>query len=378
MPNALLTSQVITRESLRVLHSKLNFLGNINRQYDQSFAQAGAKIGDTLRIRMPNEYVVRNGITMSAQDTNESSVSLQVANVKGVDLNFTSQELALSLDDFSKRIIEPAMSTLAASIEADALSMVLETPVVNNIGSAITLKRVLEARKALQDNLVPAGKLIGLLNTQDNVDLVDIIGRTAGFDFYESTLLSSQATGTAAAVTTYTVNGAMATGATQIPVTGGTTTFRKGDVVTIANVFDVHPETKAVWSGVLKQFTVATDYAGGAGNLQIIGSIEGPTSAGRQNVSALPAAGAAISKIGGANAVYNPSVVFHPDAFTFATADLPMPNGVDFKAREVMDGISMSLVRGFNISDRSFPCRIDVLYGFKSLRPRHAVRVLSN
>ena len=156
MPNTILTPTAVTREALRVLHQKLNFVGNIVRDYDDSFAQKGAKIGDTIKVRLPNQYVVRDGATLNAQDTTESSVSLQISSQKGVDLNFTSGELTLSLDDFSQRILEPAMSVLAANIEADALNMALDVyQAVNNIGSAISLNKVLMGRKALNDALAP-------------------------------------------------------------------------------------------------------------------------------------------------------------------------------------------------------------------------------
>jgi len=106
---------MITREALRVLHQKLNFVGSINREYDSSYAKDGAKIGDTLRIRLPNQYVTRTGPTLSTQDTNESSVELKVATQRGVDLNFQSTELTLSLDDFSSRILETTSSTAGSS-----------------------------------------------------------------------------------------------------------------------------------------------------------------------------------------------------------------------------------------------------------------------
>lgn len=398
MANALLTPTAVTRKALAVLHQKLNFIGSIDRQYDDSFAKSGAKIGDSLKIRLPNEYTVRSGINMSVQDTNEQSTTLQVANVKGVDLNFTSQELALSLDDFSDRIIEPAMSVLAANIEADALSMALDVyQAVNNVGSAVTLNKVLAARKLLTDALTPQSERKLILNTQDNLDLVDglkglfhdsteiakqyregMVGRTAGFgDIYENTLLPSQTTGTAASATGYTVNGAVtANGSSSVVLAAGATTFKKGDIFTVAGCNRVHPETKAD-TGALQQFVVTADYAGGAGTLSFAPAIY--TTTGRQNVVAAGLAnGAALTKVGGASAVYKPSLAFHKNAFTFATADLPMPEGVDFSAREVYDGISMSLVRAFTIADRSFPCRIDVLYGYKTIRAQLAARILSN
>lgn len=394
MANTLLTPQMITREALRILHQKINFIGSINRQYDSSFAKEGAKIGDTLRIRLPNEYVVRTGATMVPQDTVEQSVTLQVATQKGVDLNFTAVDLTLSLDDFSKRIIEPAMAVLAANIEADALSMALDVyQTVNNIGSTMTMRTALQGRKLLTDALAPSSDRTLLLNTQDNLDLVDAlkglfqdsteiakqyregkVGRTAGFgDIYENTLLQSQLTGTAASATGYTVNGAGQTGST-ITVAAGANTFKRGDVITLG-VNRVHPESKAD-TGNLQQFVVTADYAGGAGSLPISPAIV--ASGARQNVVASPANGAAVVKIGGASAVYRPSLAYHKDAFAFATADLIMPDGVDWKARETFEGISMRMIRQYTIANDQFPARVDVLYGYKTLRAQLAARILSN
>lgn len=400
MPNSILTPTAVTREALRILHQKLNFVGRIKRDYDDSFAKTGARIGDSLKIRLPNEYTVRTGATLSAQDTTEISTTLQVATQKGVDLNFTSVDLTLSLDDFSKRILDPAMSVLAANIEADALNMMLDVyNNVNNVGSAITFKRLMESRKVLNDNLAPMDNdRTVLLNTNDNVDLVDALkglfqdsaaikeqyregsmGRTGGFDFYENTLIGNQLTGTALADTTYTVNGAVTTnGATSVVVGPGTTTttFKKGDIITFVGCNRVHPETK-VDTGVLQRFVVTADYAGGAGTLNFAPAIY--TSGGRQNVVAAGIAnGVAIAKVGGASAIYKPSLAFHKDAFAFATADLIMPGGVDFASRQVLDGISMRIVRQYDINNDKFPCRLDVLYGYKTIRPQLACRILSN
>ncbi len=395
MSNTILTPSQITKEALRILHQKLTFVGTIKRDYDDSFAKSGARIGDSLRIRLPNQYTVRTGANLSTQTTTENSVTLQVNNQRGVDTTFTSNELTLSLDDFSKRILQPAMSVLAANIEADALSMALDVyNSVNNVGSALTFNRVMQARKLLNDNLAPMDNDRSiLLNTQDNVDLVDALkglfqdsaaikeqykegqmGRTGGFDFYENTLLPTQTTGTALSATTYTINGASQVGSS-IVVATGSTTFARGDVITMAGCFSVHPETK-VSTGNLQQFVVTAAYAGGAGNLQVSPAIV--TSGGTQNVSASPTNGGAITKIGGASAVYRPSLAYHKDAFCFATADLIMPSGVDFASRQVMDGISMRIVRQYAISTDTFPCRIDVLYGYKTLRAQLAARILSN
>lgn len=395
MANSILTPVAVTRKALAILHQKLNFIGSINRQYDDSFAKDGAKIGDSLKIRLPNQYTVRTGANLSTQDTTESSTTLQVSTQKGVDVTFSSAELALSLDDFSDRVLEPAMAVLAANLEADALSMALDVyQAVNNVGAAISMNKALAARKMLVDSLAPGSDRTLLLNTQDNLDLVDslkglfqdsteiakqyregAVGRTAGFGtIYENTLLPNQTTGTAASATGYTVNGAGQTGSA-VTVAVGADTFKKGDVITFAGCNRVHPETKAD-TGVLQQFVVTADYAGGAGNLSISPAIV--VTGATQNVSASPTNGGAVTKVGGASAIYKPSLAFHKDAFTFATADLPLPGGVDFAARENFDGLSMRIVRQYAISTDTMPCRIDILYGYKTLRAQLAARILSN
>lgn len=393
MANSNLTPTMVTREALRILHQKLNFIGNIDRQHDASFANDGAKIGDTLKIRLPNQYTVRTGATISVQDNLENSVDLTVATQKGVDVEFTSAELTMDIDDFGQRILDPMMSVLAANIEADALSMYKDVyNQVDNIGSAATLATILNGRKLLVDNLA-GNSFTANLNTQDNVDLVDalkglfqdstqiakqyregMMGRTSGFEFYENTLIPRHTTGTAAATTGYLVNGASQTGST-LTVDTGTTTFLKGDIITIAGVNRVHPETKAD-TGVLQTFVVTADSGASATSLAISPAIT--TSGSGQTVSASPADNAAISKQGGASVTYDVSLGYAKDAFTFATADLRMPNGVDFAAREVMDGISMRIISDYDITNDKFPTRIDVLYGYKAQRPQLAVRWANN
>lgn len=396
MANTILTPTAVTRECARVLHQKLNFIGRLNRQYDDSFAKEGAKIGSTLKVRLPNEYTVRTGLTRSNQDTSEIATDLTVATVKGVDLDFTSLELALSMQDFSERIILPAMSTLAAAVEADALNMYQE---VYNLYDGDTLgfsfTSVTNARQTLTDNLAPPDPRTLTLNTGHATkymidtkglfhesEAIDAqyregkIGKVAGFGgIYENTLLQPHTTGTAAKTTGYTVNGAVTTnGSTTVVVATGTTTFKKGDVFTVAGCNRVHPETK-VSTGVLQQFVVTADYAGGAGTMSFAPAIY--TSGGRQNVVAAGMANtSAIVKVGaGASETLNQSIAFHKDAFAFVTADLPMPDGVDWARKEVIDGLSVSLIRDFVVNDRSFPCRFDILYGYKAIRPQLAARI---
>jgi hypothetical protein len=394
MANAILTSTQVTREALRILHQKLNFIGNINRQYDSQFAIEGAKIGETLTIRLPNEYTVRTGKTIQVQDINEQSVVLTLATQKGVDVEFSSADLTLSIDDFGSRILEPMMTVLAANIEADALTMFEDVfNQVNNVGSAATFRTILNGRKILVDNLAGATNLKINLDTQTNVDMVDVLkglfqdsasiskqylegmlGRTAGFEFFENTLMPRHTTGTDDGTGDYLTDGAGQTGNTLV-IDTGTGTLLRGDIFTIAGVNRVHPESKQD-TGNLQQFVVSTST--GASATSLVFEPEIVPSGARQNVSNAAADGQAVTKVGGVSATHDISLGYAKDAFTFVTADLRMPKGLDFAAREVMDGISMRILTDFDITNDEFPTRIDVLYGFKTIRPQIAVRYANN
>jgi hypothetical protein len=366
---------------------------NINRQYDNRFARDGAKIGDTLQIRLPNQYTVRTGRVIDVQDTNEQKVDLVVSTQKGVDTSFTSTDLTLDLQDFSKRILEPAMAVLAANIEADAFNMLDDVyQVEDRSGSSVQFSNVLNTRKLLRDSLAPMNDNKFIMDTQANVDLVDalkglfqdssqiakqyregMIGRTANFEFFENTLLPAHTTGGWNA--NYDIKTAPSSGDTTLDIDTGTGTIKKGDVFTIAGINRVHPETKAD-TGVLQQFVATADSAGGDVEIGISPAIisTGP----RQNVSDLPADADDLVFVGSNNTAHNRAVAFHPDAFTFATADLEMPDGVHFAAREVFDGLSLRIVRQYDVNNDTFPCRIDILYGYKTIRPELAAILAAN
>jgi hypothetical protein len=279
-------------------------------------------------------------------------------------MNFSSVDLTMNLDDFSKRIIEPAMARLAASVEADALSMYKDVyQQVNNTGSAATFAKALAGRKMLVDALAPPEDRMVALNTQDNVDLVDAmkglfqqsssiakqntegyLGRTAGFDWTENTLIPAHTRGAEnTAYTTDTTTAQMPSSTTAVATltfASGSGAGNKGDIFTIATVYRVHPESK-VSTGALQQFALTADILSGAttgiGYTPLI-----VTSGAKQNVTVVSSsATAAITWAGTASAAHGISLAYQKGAFAFATADLVMPKGVDFGARENFDGISL-------------------------------------
>jgi hypothetical protein len=284
------------------------------------------------------------------------------------------------------------MSVLAASMEADALSMYKDVyQQVDNQGSAASFGKILQGRKVLVDALTPPGDRTICLNTQDNVDMITdtkglfnpqeglaknfregYLGRTAGFDFNENTILPAHNRGDAAGYVCNTSTG-ITSGSNTITLSTGTGTIKQGDVFTIAGVFRVHPETK-VSTGKLQQFVATAD-----GTTSVTVYPVPVTSGAKQNITIVSAgASKAVTVSGTASTAHGISLGYHKDAFAFATADLVMPSGVDFSARKVLDGISIRIVRQYDINGDKFPCRLDVLYGWKTIRPELAVRFANN
>lgn len=395
MSNTSLTMDMITSEALRVLHQKCNFVRSINRQYDDNYAKSGAKIGSQLRIRMPNQFTVRTGAVMSVQGVTENSQTLTLATQKGVDMDFGMAELALSIDKFSERYITPAVSVLAAAIESDMITNVFKDVYneVNNIGSAATLAKTLSARKILMDNLTPDDALRMNVNTQDNIDMVAALstlfhannaiegqfksgsmGTALGFDWYENTHWPRFTTGTN--TNEMTINGANQTGASITVTNGSSKTLVAGDIITLAGCNRCHPETKAD-TGVAQQFVVTTAVTSSGTSIAISPSIV--TSGATQNVFASPTTTGAVTKVGSTSAVsHGLSMAYHQDAFTFVTADLPLPGGTHMASRKQFEGFSLRIVSDYQIIDDRMATRLDVLYGYKTIRPEWACRVANN
>ena len=397
MSNTILTPTQVTRGALVVLHNNLRLSRTINKQYDDQFAKEGAKIGTTLKVRLPNQYTVSTGASLSAQDTSEISATLTVATQKHVDTNFTSAELTMSVQDFMARIGEPAMSVLASAVDADVANSIFD--VYNSVGTPgttpATAKVLLDAHAKLNYLAAPQSPrflgvepganaalvdgLKGLLNPTGPVSEQFKEGMLASniLGFREVFMTQSLPNITTGARATYQTNtpAGITNGATTLAVDTGTGAMSRGEVFTIAGVFSVNPETKAS-TGQLLQFTVTTAYAGGAGNVSIAPALY--KSGARQNFTAsgsdIPD-NTAMTFLGSASTTYAQNIAYHRDAFTMVTADLVMPEGVHESAREVKDGLSLRYVRQYRIGTDDIPARFDILYGYLAQRAELACRI---
>lgn len=403
MANSLLTIGMITNEALRVLENQLTFTKNINRQYDSNFAKSGAKIGDTLNIRLPVRYVGRRTPTLNVESSVETSVPLTISTQYGTDMSFTSAELALSLDDFSNRIIKPAVANIANMIDYDGLQQYKK--VYQAVGTPGTTPAtglvVLQAGVKLDDSASPMGDRALVLNPLAQATIVNALttifnptkqisdqyikgsmGTAFGFDFFMDQNVAVHTVGTYGG--TPLTNGVPAQGATTLVTDGWTattTTLNVGDIFTVGGVFGINPQSRAS-TGALKQFVVtAATVTDGSGNSTISFSPAmiapvGGVNVYNQTVTALPADGATITVFGASTTVTPQNLAFHKDSFTFATVDLPdMPGVESSRATSEKLGMSIRLVRGTDmVNDRAIS-RLDLLGGWATIRPETACRI---
>ena len=400
MANSILTIDMITRKCLEILENNLVITRNVNRQYDDSFAVQGAKIGSTLRIRLPDRALVSNGAALQVQDDNEQNTTLTVDNQKHIGINFTTEELTMQLDDFAERVLKPRISQLASSVDADvANSFKLIGNTVGTPGTTPSTSLVLlQAQQKLNENAAMMSSRYATVNPAANAGLVEglkglfnpteTISRQfkngmmgVGVLGYEEINMSQSikqfTTGTRTATGGTTSAAVTVEGATTIAITGAGAagTVKAGDVFTVAGCFSVNPQTRES-TGSLFQFVAVTDVTlsgAGAGDITVAAMYSATQALA--TVDVLPASGAAVVFVGAAGVQYPQNLVYHKDAITFATADLVMPQGVDMASRQVHNGISMRIVRQYDINNDRMPCRVDVLYGFSVIRPQMAVRM---
>jgi len=400
MSNSILTIDMITRKSLEILENNLVITRNVNRQYDDSFAVEGAKIGSTLRIRLPDRALVTDGAALQVQDDNEQYTTLTVASQKHIGVNFTSAELTMQLDDFAERVLKPRISQLASSIDADVANAYLG--IGNSVGTPGTTPStslvLLQAQQKLNENAAVMNPRYATVNPAANAGLVeglkglfnptDTISKqfkngmmgtgVLGFDEINMSQSIKQFTTGSRGATGATLSASVSSqGATTIAITGGGNagTVKIGDVFTVAGCYAVNPQTRES-TGSLFQFVATANVtlgSSGEGNITVA-PIYTATNA-LATVDSFPASGAAVVFVGAASSTYAQNLVYHKDAITFATADLLLPQGVDMAARAVHNGISLRVVRQYDINNDRMPCRIDVLYGYNTIRPQMAVRM---
>ena len=410
MANNLLTISKITNEALMVLENELTFTSEVDRNYDDQFAVVGAKIGNTVNVRRPGRFIGTTGPALNVEDFNETSVPVTLSTQFHVDTQFTTSDLALSLDMFSDRVLKPAIAAIANKIDRDGMSMAtLQT--ANIVGTAgtpptglityLTAGAYLDAEGAPRDgrrscivepftSATIVDSLKGLFVPQEAIGdqyRKGLMGRdSAGMNWKMDQNVVSQTFGSfagTATVSTTAAAGFLSTGwasSSTITLTAtGTVALNAGDTFQIAGVYAVNPQNRQAYgSNKLRNFVVKQTVTGTDGTLQVVVSPAVITAGQFQNVS-IPTTSttAAVSFFNKTGTVSPQNIIMHRNAFTLAVADLELPEGVHFagRASDKEIGLSMRVVRQYTINNDSIPTRLDVLYGWAPLYPELACRV---
>lgn len=401
MANSLLTPSVLAKTALMAFKNKLGFTANVDKQFSSQFGISGAKIGNTITVRKPPRFTVSSGPALNIQNVVEESAPLVLGSQKHVDFLFNSQDLALTVDMFKQRYLDNAVLALANQVDLDGLLLASQST-ANFVGTPGTTPNTLLLYLQAQQNLdlmacprdnqrslyispVAQATIIdvlkGLFQSSDQIASQyenGMMGQSAGATWYMAQNLNSRTVGSLGG--TPLVFGASQSGSSLI--TNGwsnsiATLLNVGDCFTISGVNSVNPITKQS-TGQAQAFIVtaaAASNGSGQSTLSIYPSIvtSGPT----QTVTASPANGAAITVSGAAAALSPQNILCHKNAFTLGCSNLQMPQGVDFAsvATDPDTGLSLRIVRAYDINSDTFPCRLDILYGWAAMRPEWSCRV---
>ena len=412
MSNNLLTISKITNEALMVLENELTFTGQVDRNYDDQFAVVGAKIGQTVNVRRPGRFLGAVGPNLVVEDFNETSVPVTLSTQFQVSTQFTTQDLALSLDMFSDRILKPAIATVANKMDRDGL-VTAKNNTANIVGTAgtaptglityLTAAAYLDSEGAPRDGrrsctIEPftsstiVDSLKGLFVPTEQISsqyTKGLMGRdSGGMNWYMDQNVVSQTFGSYASATlscnVTTATGFLTSGWAYssnitIGATSAAATLNQGDTFTIAGVYAVNPQNRQSY-GKLRNFVVQSTTAIGSGGTATVTVVPAVITAGQfQNVSVTSTGSQTVTPFNNTGVVSPQNILMHRNAFTLACADLELPEGVHFagRASDKELGLSIRVVRQYTINNDSIPTRLDVLYGWAPLYPELACRIAS-
>ena len=410
MPNTLLTPTWVTKEVARGFVNSVEFVGNINRSYDDSYQQAGAKVGYTVNARLPQRFTVTDGQALQAQALYDQTVPITLTNQKNVAFGWSSAQETMEIQDARERYIQPGAEALANAADVLAFQNVYRD-VYSAIGTPgttpATALSYLQAGVKLTDLSTPMDGRVAVL---DPMAMITLANTTAALfhpagsvtenwrkgqfadnqlgvsSWFQDQNRPAHTTGTYT-TSTPLVDGANQTGSTLVCNGWGSggTYIKKGDIFTLAAVYTVNPLSYQS-TGRLQQFVVTADYNDTTGAMAAL-PISPPiiTSGQLQTVNASPADDAVITVLGASAAsagtltttVSPQSMLFHPDAFAFVMADLIKP-GAGATATTVRSkqlGISIRMVEQYQIGTDQNPTRLDILIGAATIQARLACRI---
>ena len=383
MGNTVITSSMIAKEALMQVRNNMVMGNRVHREYKEEFS----KVGGTVSIRKPVKFVASDGATRVPQDVNEATIPFVINKRKHVSWSFSSQDLTLSIEEYSKRYIAPAGIALANQVDADLCDLYKDIHNATGVAgtTAATFKAFAGAGAELNRFAVPMDSRALVLDTDAELNAADVLkglnnpsmvegavrdiatGRIGNMTTFMDQNIKTHTAGSANA--SYDVNGSDQTGSS-INVDTGSGTLLEGDLITFASVYSVNPVSRQS-TGDLKKFTIVST-TGGATVTNVVISPSIITEGAYQNVTNAPADGDDLVL----TATHQANLAFHRNAFGLVVVPLEMPDGAPFKARQTADNLSIRVVKDFDIDTDEDIIRLDILYGVKAIYPEFGVRML--
>jgi hypothetical protein len=392
---------VIAKAAAAMLADKTQFIKSIDKEPASSFGQVnGYNVGDTININKPARFIPSStaDITSTIQDVKEEKVSLALDIRSIVPIALTSAEIqnTLALKDWMTRVLDPAVSAIAQGVESTCLTRA-KNGFANFVGTAgstvFDTATMLSARSAVMRDLAPQnGKLYALLDSPSMASAVNArkglfqsssaiadqykegyVGQADGFTYLENNLVPRHANGADVAFAVEASVVTIANGMSTIGVDGVTTSavIKAGTKFTIPTCYKVHPITKATLPE-LQVFTVTADASENGSNqatLTISPAIYYTSTDPRQNVSAAPVDEDAITVLtGSASTTYTHNLFYHKQSCRFASVPLVKPDGLDMVGQETVDGMTIRVLRDYDILTDKLIMRLDFLGGFAVVR----------
>lgn len=411
--NTTLTANIIAKEALMHLDNNLVFAKQVFRGYENEFSKKvnGYEVGETISIRRPTDFTVRTNATMSTQDVTEGKVALTVDQRRGVDFEFTSQDLTLKIGELGERVIKPAMIQLANSVDTYLAGLYSSVPnwvgtsgqKVNSYADFALAPERLDEMAVPQDTraaILSPSDHWALLGSQTSLYIQDAakgayrkgsLGEIGGVDTFMSQNVLTHTAGTrtnaavdqsiTSATTTYSSVKDTMTQTIHMDGLGTTKTIKKGDVFTIADVYAVNPVTKAALP-FNKQFVVVSDVSSDAvttGDADIVISPPLIWTGAFQNV-AVPSGvtdlnDKVVTWVQAAGAADRQNLVFHKNAFALVMVPLVSPPGAVDVSRQSYKGTSVRIIPVYDGTNDISKWRCDILFGGKTIDPRLATRL---
>jgi hypothetical protein len=395
--NTLLTPTIIAKEALMQLTNNLGMAQHVYRAYKNEFR----KVGQTITIRKPNKFRVTKTQARSNTNLSEPSTTLTVSTQAHVSWAFSSVELTQTVEEYSKRYIAPAASALANQVDADLCGLYVN--VFNYVGTPgttpSTFKVLGDAQTVLDNEGCPQDMRYAVMNPAANWTLADglkgtfapkvadnlitkgYLGTIANLSIYMDQNIKRHTTGAFTSGSTPVIDETVATGASTFSTDGwssGAATVKAGDIFTVATVNQVNPMS-GTSTGILKRWVVTantSDVTGDMATLPIAPTIIYGASNPYSNVDAVPVDPDAMTFIGTESTAFAQNLIFHPNAFCLVTLPIEMPSNV-WGARETDKdaGMSIRVVKQYDIDADEEIIRLDILYGIKTLYPELAVRL---